>query len=152
MPPLTLTQNQNTQDLAILDDRRAEETVVALLPSVDDALIARMGGCVIEVDGLGPLAHQTDQSAPELQAHPPHGILAQTIGRMQDMPVIVEVVQIHRANIGAHRLFDAMHDDGERLLKIRGVVDFLNDPPQGFQHAERWAHALGRLGVGQTGA
>jgi hypothetical protein len=129
-----LPQDEHTQDLAILDDGRAEEPVILLLAGIRDALVARMIDRVVQVDRLGALADQPDQPSAQLQTHPADRLRAQPVGRMQDMPTVVEVVEIDRADIGPDRLLYTLDDDGECALEIRGVVDLLHDAAKRFEH------------------
>ena len=145
-----LSQDQHTQDLAILDDGSAEETVILLFAGIRDALVARMADCIVQVDRLGALADQPDQPPPQLQPHPTDRLGAQSVGGMQDMPTVVEIVEIDRADVGPDGLFDPLNDDGERALEVGGVVDLLHDATQRFEH--RQALARSRRGSGSRHA
>ena len=62
-PRLALAQHQHAQHLAILDDGCAEKAAEAVLAGLMGKQVTRVTGCIVQIDGLRPLADQADQAA-----------------------------------------------------------------------------------------
>ena len=59
--PLPLLHHQNTENLALVDDRHSEKSVERFLTDLRNQVEPRMHGGVVQIDGLGALCHQPNE-------------------------------------------------------------------------------------------
>ena len=132
-PRSLLAHYEYTQDLAVLDDRRTEKTVIFRLAGFGHEQVALMGRCVIEIERFRTLAHQAHQAAQHGQAHLAHGLPAQPVGGHEHVLAGIEVGQVDRADIGIDRHLDPVDDDVQRLVEVPCRAHLLDDAAQGIE-------------------
>lgn len=129
-----LLDHQNTDHTAVVDDRRAQEGGITLFTGLGKVAIARVIGGVFEVQRFFTGAHQADQAFVGRHADLADRTLVQALGGHQHKTVGLWIKQIDRADLTAHGLFDAQHNNPQRRLEILGGVNFLDDLAQRIEH------------------
>ena len=131
---LLLLNDQDPDHAPVVDDRRAQERGIALLSGFGKVAIARVIGGVFEVQRLFTGAHKADKAFVGRHADFADRALVQALGGHQDKAVCLWIKQIDRADLAAHGLFDAQHNNPQRRLEILGGVNFLDDLAQRIEH------------------
>jgi len=129
-----LLDDQNPDHSSVVDDRCSQERGIALLTGFSKVAITRVIGGVFEVQRLFTGAHQADQAFVGRHADFADRALVQALGRHQDKTIGLWIKQIDRADLTAHGLFDAQHNNPQRRLEILGGVNFLDDLAQRIEH------------------
>ncbi|MNW61129.1 hypothetical protein D3C74_391650 [compost metagenome] len=107
---------------------------------------------VFEVQGFFTRADQTDQTFVGCHADLADRALVQALGGHQDEAVGLGIKQIDGADLTAHGLFYAQHNDPQRRLEILGGVNFLDDLAQRIEHGSGSNSVVSRAikGAGQA--
>eukprot|EP01136_Pigoraptor_vietnamica_P039767 Opistho-1_new@10917 len=149
---LFLLDNQHTDDTAVVDDWRPEERSVALFTGFGEVAVARVIRGVFEVQGFFTRADQTHQTFIGRHADLANRALVQALGGHQHKAVGLGVKQVDRADLAAHGLFDAQHNNPQRRLEILGGVNFLDDLAQRIEHGSGSNSVVSRAlkGAGQA--
>ncbi len=131
---LLLLDDQHTDHTPVMDDRRAQERGVALFTGFGEIAITRVICSVFEIQRFFARTDQTDQAFIRCHADFADGALVEALGSHQDKAVDLGIEQVDRADLAAHGLLDAQHNNAQRRLEILGGVNFLDDLAQRIEH------------------
>lgn len=147
-----LLNDQHADDAAVVNDRRPEERRVALFTGLGEVTVARVIRGVFEVQGFFTRADQADQTFVGCHADFTDRALVQALGGHQHEAVGLWIKQVDRADLAAHGLFDAQHNNPQRRLEILGGVNFLDDLAQRIEHGSGSNSVVSRAlkGAGQA--
>jgi hypothetical protein len=133
-PPLLLLDDQDTEHIALVDDRGAQKGAEFLFPRFREIGEAGMRLGVFEVDRLGAAGDQPHQTLVGRHRHLADRLGQQAAGGGQNIAIGGPVEQIDGAHAGVHGLLDALDDDLEDGGEIRRGVDLLDDAAQRLKH------------------
>ncbi len=131
---LLLLDDQYADHTTVVDDRRAQKRRVALFTGFGEVAITRVIGGVFEVQRFFARTDQTDEAFVRRHAYFTDGALVETFGGHQHETVHFGIEQVDRADLAAHGLLDAQHNNAQRRLEILGGVNFLDDLAQRIEH------------------
>ncbi|KPB88226.1 Unknown protein sequence [Pseudomonas syringae pv. maculicola] len=131
---LLLLDHQHPHHATVVDNRRAEERGVAFLTGLGEVAITRVICGVFEIQRFFARTDQADQAFIRRHADFADGALVEAFGSHQDKAVDLGIEQVDRADLAAHGLLDAQHNNAQRRLEILGGVNFLDDLAQRIEH------------------
>ncbi len=131
---LALPDDQHPEHGTVLDNRHTEEGMIGVFARLTRKTITRMAGCIFNIDRLFTLTDHAHQSFTQTETHPTYRILSQAFRGTQDILPVLNILQINGGDIHLHRFTHALHDDVQRLLKVRCRIYFLYNSSQRIQH------------------
>ena len=115
-----LLHHQDTQVFPMMDDRHTQKGGETFLASLADVMKIGVGSGIFQIDGLFSLANLTDQPFTVSQSHLTDRSSIQSFRRHEGVGGFFRIVQIDRTDLGLHGTTNALHDNLQRYLEIRG--------------------------------
>ncbi|GBH20923.1 UDP-N-acetylmuramyl pentapeptide synthase [Pseudomonas syringae pv. actinidiae] len=131
---LLLLDHQYANHTAVVDDRRPQKRGITLFTGLGEVAITRVIRGVFEVQRFFARTDQTNKAFVRRHADFADGTLVEAFGGHQHKTVHFGIEQVDRADLAAHGLLDAQHNNAQRRLEILGGVNFLDDLAQRIEH------------------